>query len=377
MPVKRLVRFGVVGCGDVANAFYFPVLRNEAELVATCDMIEERARRSKKNWGAKEYYTNYDEMLKKADIAAVLITTPHATHGRLVVKAAKAGKHVLVQKPLATKIKDADTAVHEVRKAKVKVLVEPSPHIFPANQKAKELINEKVIGKICYAQGRSVHEGPTHSKWFFSKEQGGPLFDLGVYPISTLTYLLGPVRKVKCMATISIPKRRLQPPKATTEAIAEGRYIPFWQRDVAKTEQVKVETDDNVFALLDFGNGLLGCITANWVTFAYPPRMPSVEVYGTEGTILLGGESPLAFYTSKKGFWKRKIQGWFIFDETSLPTLSLEYRVKTSIEHLIDCILNDKEPLPSVEWGRHVTEIMIKSLESAKSGLTANLSTTF
>jgi hypothetical protein len=66
-----------------------------------------------------------------------------------------------------------------------------------------------------------------------------------------------------------------------------------------------------------------------------------------------------------------------MFDEKSLPTLSLEGRVKASVEHLIDCILNDKEPLPSVEWGRHVTEIMIKSLESARSGIAANLSTTF
>jgi len=377
MSVKRLVKFGVVGCGDVANAFYFPALRNEAELIAMCDVMEERAKRSKKNWGAKEHYTNYDKMLEKADIEAVVITTPHATHGHLVVKAARAGKHVLVQKPLATTIEDADAAVHEVRKAKVKVLVEPSMHLVPANQKAKELINEEAIGKICYAQGRIGHAGPTHSKWFFSKEHGGSLFDLGVYPISTLTYLLGPVKKVTCMAAISIPKRLLQPPEATTEAIAEGKYRPFWQRDVAKTEEVTVETEDNVFTLLDFGNGLLGCITANWLTLASPPRMPNVEIYGTEGSIFLGGESPLAFYTSKKRFWERKIQGWFMFDEASMPTLSLKDRVEASIDHLIDCVLNDKEPLPSVEWGRHVTEIMIKSMESARSGQAANLSTTF
>jgi len=377
MSVKRLVRFGVAGCGDAANAFYLPVVQEKAELIATCDVMEERARRSKENWGAREYYTNYDEMLEKADIEAVVITTPHATHAQLVIKAARAGKHVLVQKPLATTIEDANAAVHEVKRAKVKVLVEPAMHLVPANQKAKELIEEKAIGKICCAQGRLGHAGPTHSKWFFSKEHGGSLFDLGVYSISTLTYLLGPVKKVTCMATISIPKRQLQPPEATTEAIAEGKYTPFWQRDVAKMEEVKVETEDNVFAILDFGNGLLGCIIANWLTLASPPRMPNVEIYGTEGSIFLGGESPLALYTSNKNFWIKEIQGWFMFDERSLPTLSLEDRTKTSVEHLINCILNDKEPLPSVEWGRHVAEIMMKSMESARSGQAVNLSTTF
>lgn len=376
MPVRRLVRFGVIGCGDIANASYLPALQKKAELIATCDVMEERARRSKENWGAKEYYTNYDEMLEKADIDAVVITTPHATHAQLVIKAAKAGKHVLVQKPLATTIEDADAAVHEVRKAKVKALVEPSPHLIPENQKAKELLEEEAIGKLFCAQGRSAHTGPTHSKWFFSKEHGGPLFDLGVYPISTLTYLLGPVKRVVCMATISIPKRLLQPPEATTQAIAEGKYQPFWQRNVANTEQVEVKAEDNVFAVLDFGNGLLGCITANWLTVAFPPRMPSVEIYGSEGSIFLGGESPLAFYTNKKRFWRREIQGWFMFDEESLQT-SPNSRREASVEHLIDCILNDKEPLPGIEWGRHVAEIMVKSMESARSGVAANLSTTF
>jgi predicted dehydrogenase len=376
MSVRRLVRFGVVGCGDVANASYLPTLREKAELIATCDVMEERARRSKENWGAREYYTNYDEMLEKADIEAVVITTPHATHANLVIKAARAGKHVLVQKPLATTMEDADAAVNEVRKAKVKTLVEPAMQLFPANQKAKELIEEEAIGKLFCAQGRLGQLGPTHSKWFFSKEHGGPLFDLGVYPIATLTYLLGPVKKVTCMATISMPKRLLQPPEATTEAIAEGKYIPFWQRNVAQTEEVTVETEDNVFAILDFGNGLLGCIIANWLTVESPPKVPGVEIYGTEGSIFLGGESPLALYTRKKNFWGREIQGWFMFDEESLQT-SPESRREASLEHLINCILNDKEPLPSVEWGRHVAEIMVKSMESARSGLAAKLSTTF
>jgi len=376
MSVRRLVRFGVVGCGDIANACYLPLLREKAELIATCDVMEERARRSKENWGAREYYTNFDEMLEKADIEAVVITTPHATHAQLVVKAARAGKHVLVQKPLATTIDDADVAVHEVRKAKVKALVEPAMQLSPANQKAKELIEEEAIGKLFCAQGRLGLLGPTHSKWFFSKEQGGILFDLGVYPISTLTYLLGPVKRVTCMATISMPKRLLQPPEATTEAIAEGKYIPFWQRTVAEVEEVTVDTEDNVFVILDFGNGLLAGIIANWLTVEAPPKVPSVEIYGTEGSILLDGESPLAFYTRKKGFWGREMQGWFTFDEENLQT-SPESRREASLEHLINCILGDKEPLPSVEWGRHVAEIMMKSMESASSGQAANLSTTF
>jgi predicted dehydrogenase len=134
----KSVKFGVVGCGGIANAFHIPrelipllIQKKRAELVAVCDLVEERARLTKERWHAKEFYTDYDLMLQKANIDAVIIATSMNTHALLAVKAAKAGKHFFVQKPMATNMKDANAVVEETRRAKVKGQVRPDTPLIP------------------------------------------------------------------------------------------------------------------------------------------------------------------------------------------------------------------------------------------------------
>ena len=116
---NRLVKFGVVGCGDLAMRSYIPSLGRSrgktVDFVATCDLVEERAKQGMTVGGAKEYYTDFDEMLEKAGIEAVVVATSIATHAPLSIKAAKAGKHILTQKSMASNVEDAINMVKEVR----------------------------------------------------------------------------------------------------------------------------------------------------------------------------------------------------------------------------------------------------------------------
>jgi len=380
----RLIKFGVVGCGDLAMRTYIPYLRQlrgkRVNFVATCDLVEERAKKGMKAGGAKEYYTDFDEMLEKADIEAVVIATNISTHAPLSIKAAKAGKHILTQKSMASNVEDAINMVKEVRKADVKCVVEPVPQLNPWVQKTKELIEKGVIGKVCWIMGYTGHGGAAHASWFYTKTGGGNvILDMGVYPISTIVSIIGPAKKVTGMAAISIPTRLIE-----VEPTGTGRF--YWKEGV-KTKRVKCDMEDNTFTLIDFGEGTIACIGANFCTFVNLPMTPfqGTTFAGSEGTIVLTWVGPW-IYSAKKEYWDYGFPGWFLPYPGWGSGPGLDFRpsfpqrfnyMQASINHLIDCIVNDRDPIPNVEWGCHVTEIMVKSLESARTGRTLNLTTTF
>ena len=145
---------------------------------------------------------------------------------------------------------------------------------------------------------------------------------------------------------------------------------------------MKIEAEDNTFTLLDMGNGCLGVIVSNFVMLhglRRPVPSPHIEIYGEEGGLIIGGVtgSSLSVLTTKKDseYWMTsrpdEAGGWYFFG-----TIPHKERVN-EMDHFIDCIVNDKEPLPSVEWGRHVSEIMIKSLESSRTGKALAIDSTF
>src|SRR4030042_846990 len=135
------VKVGVVGIGSVAHNTYLPgiVTFPNVELVAVCDAIEERARGAQKQYGAKEYYTDFDEMLKKADIEAVVDLTPIAAHGEINLKALRAHKHLYTEKSMATTMADADTMIAEAAKAHLKLACAAPVMLSPMSRELKRL----------------------------------------------------------------------------------------------------------------------------------------------------------------------------------------------------------------------------------------------
>jgi len=379
--MSRLVRCGVVGCGVVAHEAYFPVISKVADLVATCDLVEARAKRSMELWRGREYYTDFDEMLERSDVEAVFILTGMGSHGKLVVKAAKARKHVLVQKPLATNMEDADASVDAVRKAGVKALVEPFTQENPLYVKAKDLLDSGTIGRALWFRAGLGRDAPTWGgETFFTKEAGGPLFDLGVYPISALTFLLGAARKVVGMATTSVPERPLMSEDAFTEHLSAPEYEGFFaaiERHPIDSK-VKVTAMDNTFTLMHMAGGNLGVVISNFVTpsglsYGEPRReLPNIEIYGEKGAMFFGGMAPLSVWAPED----LPDSGGRLVKSTWESFGHWRY-TEASIKHLLDCITNDQEPLASVEWGRHVSEIMIGSIESSRTGRAIELATSF
>ncbi|MGB9718642.1 MAG: Gfo/Idh/MocA family protein [Thermoproteota archaeon] len=375
------VKCGVVGCGVIANEAYLPMIVEKGELVATCDRIKERARRSMELWGAKEYYTDVDEMLKKSDVEAVFILSGMGMHADQAAKAARAGKHVLVQKPLATNMRDARKVFTAVKKAGVKALVEPNVQMSPLYLRAKSILEEGTIGEIYWFRAGLGRGAPTWGEeTFFTRQAGGPLFDLGVYQIAALTFLLGPASSVSGMAEISIPDRFIVPDEFFTEHLSHKPYESFWPKLAAAkpSKRIRMRAEDNTFTLLDMRSGSLGCVIANFVTpdglRTGVGNMPDIEIYGSEGALLIGGPAAISVMTKRRDSKYYSPDGWYCIPKQDFPPWNY-YRAST--EHFFECIVNDKDPLPSLEWGFHVSEIMIKSIQSSRTGRRLRVSSVF
>src|SRR5262249_16740290 len=157
-------------------------------------------------------------------------------HAALARAALEAGKHVLVEKPMATTLEEADALIQLAERAGRHLMCAPFTTLSPTFQTIARRIQAGDIGQPCLARARYGWSGPWWSEWFY-KPGGGCLFDLGVYCLTPLTGLLGPARRVTAMTGVAIPEREIN-----------GRKI-------------KVEAEDNAQVLLDFGQSAYGVVT--------------------------------------------------------------------------------------------------------------------
>ena len=178
----------------------------------------------------------------RREIEAVVIATPHPTHADLAIRSLQAGKHVLVEKPMATSLADA-VRIEEAAARSRRVFMALPFDRSPAVEEAKRLIELGAIGRVSMADAVLAHRGPTHAPWFFDarKAHWGVVADLGVYLISQLTYLFGPALTVRGKVGTIFPERQDQ-----------------------HGNPVAVTVDDNAAAILELPEGILGTIRANW-----------------------------------------------------------------------------------------------------------------
>jgi predicted dehydrogenase len=359
---RRLVdktKIGLVGCGVIANNAYLPgtVGTPTAELVAVCDIVEDRAKAAAEKFNVPQVYTDLDQMLETSSIEMVIDTTHIQAHYEVNLKALQAGKHLYSEKPLAGSVKEATTLIEEAKKRNLKLGAAAATMLGSTNQKIRALIEDGAIGKVAFAKARNSHEGAayfpfwaTDPTWFF-KPGGGPMLDLAVYGLHTLTGILGPAKRVTCLSGISDPVRYVR----------GGPY---------KGKRIDVEMDDNTLIMLDFGNATFAFVDGTFCVRA--ATGPSLEIYGSKGTITVPGDRqgpPLKLYREDLDLG---IRGW------TEPELGERDNWFTgAIGHMIECIQQEKEPIVSGEHARHVIEIMTRCYDAAQEGRIVELNTTF
>jgi predicted dehydrogenase len=274
------IGIGIIGCGDIARARYFPAIERTPELElrgvhsrtsTACEPIVRR-------YGGA-VYPQLDDLLRARDIEAVVIATPHPSHAELSVQSLEAGKHVLSEKPMATSLADAARicqAVERSRRVYMPLPFDGSPPI----EEARRLIGSGAIGRVSSVDAVLAHRGPKHAPWFFDRQKAewGVLADLGIYLISQLNYLLGPAESVIGRVTTVFPER-------TSET----------------GEAIKVTVDDNVAAIIEWPDRTLATIRANWCSPSdHRNVICETRIYGTAGVIFINLASktnPIAVFS--------------------------------------------------------------------------------
>ncbi len=368
----RPLRVGVLGCGMIAlgTQGYAPGMKTipeKVEFVAACDTAEERLDVAEREFQARERYYRLEDMLEKSDIDVVLNLTPIPLHGATTIKILQAGKHVVTEKPLATTMEDADTIVNLAAKQDKHVIVAPPNMLQPTRQLAKQLVEDGAIGQVAFARVRGSHGGPAAGNWpldptWFYQEGSGPLFDMGVYGIHDITGILGPAKRVVAFSGITEPVRTV-------------RGGPF------KGKKIDVTADDNTLLMLDFGNSTFAVVDGTFNVNA--AKSPAVEIFGRSGTLNLNDRHEGAALPPLELFKLDAVPGVDGWITPRAGAMMAEQERQRSLkravvlDHLVDCLWEQKKPILSVEHGRHALEIMLKAIESARTGKAVDLVTVF
>jgi predicted dehydrogenase len=329
------IRVGVAGCGSVSGS-YLPNLKKSphVELVSVCDVAPERAEKRAAENGVPHHFSDIDRMLAGPPFDLLINLTAMQHHFPINLKAVQAGRHVLCEKPIATRLADGRRLLEEAAARGVRLFGAPNAVTSPAFRCMAETLAAGEIGQVHAAHGRYGHSGPRWGPWFYQKG-GGSLFDLGVYNVTTLTGLLGPVRGVVALSGVAIPERTV-----------EGQHV-------------RVEADDNTMLLMDHGDTVFSCVQTGFVYRAHRTDR-TVELIGTRGCVNLLGHD-----WEPKGVevWTEARNGW----ETRCEDQQ-GYGWQTGGSYLAECLATGKPSLMTGEHAFHVLEVMLAAFESGATG---------
>ncbi|MBQ9413891.1 MAG: Gfo/Idh/MocA family oxidoreductase [Clostridia bacterium] len=281
------LKIGIVGAGNIACNAHLKAYKEcrNAVPVAICDLDFDRAKKAAEEFGISATYASVEEMLEKADIDAVDICTWNNGHAPVCIAAAKAGKHVLCEKPLAMTVEEGLAMKAAIDEAGVTFhLAVPSRFGYP-NMYLRELYEAGEFGEVYYAKTSAIRRRGTPTGWFTDKKTsgGGPVIDIGVHRIDAAWYLMGTPKPVRVSANVFYKIGDYQ-----TKGV--GR----WQGTPCPDNQFDCE--DAGVGIIHFENGATMLIEASWALNA-PPKEETL-ICGTKAGATV---EPLVIFGERAG----------------------------------------------------------------------------
>ncbi len=195
--MDRIVKVGIIGCGGIANGKHMPSLKAvpNVQMVAFCDIVEERAINAKEKFGTPDAkaYTDYKELLKDPEIEVVHVLTPNRSHADITVDSLYAGKHVMCEKPMAKTVADAKRMVDAAKETGKKLTIGYQHRQKAQSRYAKEYIDSGALGEIYYANCLAIRRRGTPNWGVFLNDYeqgGGPIIDIATHSLDLTLYLM-------------------------------------------------------------------------------------------------------------------------------------------------------------------------------------------
>ena len=313
----KILRYAVVGIHGMGRAHIRGIFNNpNATLTAICDNNEEFAIACAKEFNLDKYYLDYDKMLADENIDVVIVCTPDQVHRDYTIKALKAGKHVLCEKPMAQKLEDCKAMVAAAKETGMKLMIGQVCRKAPGFVKAKELVDSGEIGELFFVESEYAHDYariPGIGGWRVDPVNlRHPVIGGGCHAIDLLRWIAGNPTEVA--------------------AFANRKMLTTWP------------VDDCTIAILKFPNKVIGKVmTSVGCKRTYTMR---TVLYGSKGTIITDNTSPAITL-------QREIldeNGKYVkIDVQQIPVDINNHNVTSEIEEFCDAILNDK-PVPTDGW---------------------------
>jgi len=339
----RRWRIGIIGCGWIGgvHADAIAMLPN-AEVTACCASRQESADRFAAGRKIGFACADHRRLVERDDVDVVIIGTPNRLHHRQALDALSAGKHVIIEKPLAVTLEEAEEIVAAGRAANRVVAYAEELCFVPKFTRAKELMDQGALGQVEVVKQVEKHEGP-HARWFFeaSEAGGGIAMDMGCHSIECARWLVGKPRVRSVYAHMRTWLHR------------EGRH-----RDVTDLE-------DDCVIHLEFEGGATALLESSWTLKG---GMDSrTEIHGTGGVLyadLLQAGMGMKLYTERA-----EPRGWSHPDNA----WSFQNGYPQEIAHFLRCMETGETPRESGLDGLAVLEILLACYQSAGSGKRVDL----
>jgi len=359
MSVKKSaekLKIGIIGCGGIALGKHLPSLKKlkEVELVAFCDISEEKAKVAAEQFGIEgaKVYKDYKELLKDKTIDVVHVLTPNKSHSFITVDALEAGKHVMCEKPMAKTGAEAKKMLEAAKRTGKKLTIGYQNRQRSDSDFLKKVCENGELGEIYFAKAHAIRRRavPTWGVFLNEDEQGGgPLIDIGTHSLDLTLWLMD---NYKVKSVVGNVYHKLGSKKDA--ANAWGSWDP-----------AKFTVEDSAFGFITMGNGATIILEASWALNSLDVGEAQVTLCGTEGGadmkdgLRINGEKFSKLYTTKP---ELGADGVAFYDSKSESDADREARL------WIDCIINNTDPVVKPEQAIVVTEVLEAIYESAKTG---------
>jgi UDP-N-acetyl-2-amino-2-deoxyglucuronate dehydrogenase len=343
------LRFGLVGCG-VIGPVHAEALASlpDAQIVAVADLDMERARKLTAHYGGTPY-PDLQSMLQRAVLDVVIVCTPSGLHGEHACQIMRAGRHVIVEKPMEIRREALDEMLRVRQETGMKLAVISQHRFDPASQQVRQLVDEHAFGRLVMGNAlvpwwRSqayYDSGAWRGTW--KLDGGGVLMNQSIHSIDLLQWLMGPVKSVM----------------AYTDTLVH-----------------RMETEDVAVAALRFASGALGIIAAT--TGAYPGVTTRIEIFGNQGSAIIENDELAFLHLARDekeaagdygvSMKRKQAQASVSSGASANPAALMARSHARQIADMIRAIREDGTPLVDGYAGRQPVEIILSIYESARAG---------
>ena len=352
----KKIRIGIIGCGGIAYGKHMPSLKvlENAEMVAFCDIVKEKAQEAKEKFGTidAKVYTNYKDLIADSTIDAVHVCTPNKSHSFITIDSLEAGKHVMCEKPMAKTSKEAREMLEVAKRTGKKLTIGYQNRFREDTQYLNKMTENKDLGEIYFTKAHALRRRavPTWGVFLNEEEQGGgPLIDIGTHALDLSLWLMDNYRPKYVVGNVY---HKLSDKKDATNAF--GAWNP---------DEFKVE--DSAFGFVTMENGATIVIESSWALNTLEEGEAQVTLCGTKGGadmkdgLRINGEAYSRLYENKI----KLDSGGVAFYDGVVETAEIR-----EAKMWIEAIVNDTEPLVKPEQALVITQILEGIYESSKTG---------